>query len=297
METLPIVEFEKIENPHFPICPEEVIESLNTDQKYSYKVCQCIMTGHVPKGFEEQKAGKMCHARWLTTGGRIGRVYISEENPSSGLKRLTNYIIKVYMPTWLNVHWHHNIKYASQHLLNEIKLIQQHCTEAERSIALKIVNINAFAGHPEMVLTCILMSTNEQIRQDAVNKVFTIRRDKEEKRKVADKKDVKMKKKKVVKKKAGIRKLKVPKLNFKATKISEVCPWKDATEPNITSGLSNEELLKFTEAPLELQNIPCHTQAVEREVKLTTQASAAVAGIENQQGFAFNVIAARKAMK
>ena len=101
------------------------------------------------------------------------------------------------------------------------------------------------------------------------------------------------------KKPNAFRKLRVPSLNFDAATISQLCPWESgkATEPCITSHLTNEELLKFTENPLELPNIPCHSQAVEREVKLTTQSSAAVSGINNQQGFAFNVLSARKTMQ
>ena len=66
-----MVNFKKIENPNFPNCPSEVLEDLNTDQKYSFKVCQCVMTGIVPPGFEQQKPGNMCHARWLTTAARM----------------------------------------------------------------------------------------------------------------------------------------------------------------------------------------------------------------------------------
>ena len=51
LETLPIVNFKKIENPNFPSCPPEVLEDLNTDQKYAFKVCQCVMTGVIPRGF------------------------------------------------------------------------------------------------------------------------------------------------------------------------------------------------------------------------------------------------------
>ena len=47
--------------------------------------------------------------------------------------------------------------------------------------------------------------------------------------------------------------------------------------------------MQFTGTPLELPNISCHSHAVEREVKLTTECSAAVLGIDNQQGFAFSV--------
>ena len=65
------------------------------------------------------------------------------------------------------------------------------------------------------------------------------------------------------------------------------------TEPCITAGLTNEELIQFTGTPLELPNISCHSQAVEREVKLS---SSPWNRNHDQQGFAFNVASARKAI-
>ena len=94
--------------------------------------------------------------------------------------------------------------------------------------------------------------------------------------------------------KSGIRKHLVPDIDSNATKTSELCQWEDAAEPSITIEVDDVELNGYTSSPLEL-NIPCYTQAVEREVKLATEASAAVARLDNQQGFAFNIIAARKA--
>ena len=78
------------------------------------------------------------------------------------------------MLTWLNVHWHHNLKNASDHLLNEIILTKEHGTESEKTIVQKAVNTNGFSGHPEMVITCILASRNENTRRDAVSKVLAI---------------------------------------------------------------------------------------------------------------------------
>ena len=62
------------------------------------------------------------------------------------------------------------------------------------------------------------------------------------------------------------------------------------TEPCITAGLTNEELIQFTGTPLELPNISCHSQAVEREVKLTTECSAAVLGIETTTSRALHLM-------
>ena len=110
LENLPIAKFIAIPNPAFPNCPQRILNELNNDQKYAIKVCEIIMTGKVPSGFDMQKPGRMHHARWITTGARIGRLYISTENPTQELERLTNYFVFVYMPVLLETHHNANIK-------------------------------------------------------------------------------------------------------------------------------------------------------------------------------------------
>ena len=69
------------------------------------------------------------------------------------------------------------------------------------------MNINGFHGHPKILLTYILASSDEHTRQDAVSKVLAIRRRDEEKivaskKKEASKKNEASKKKEESKKKA-----------------------------------------------------------------------------------------------
>ena len=270
---LPITNFKTIENSDFPKCPNKVVEKLNTDQKYIFKICQAILTGILPQGLSDQRPGNMCHSRWLTTAARILRLYMSEENPSEQFERLVNYILFVYMPTWLNVHWHSNIKNASKHLLEEIQRVNEHCNESEKSIVLPIIQINGFSGYSEMVLLCMLMHDDQILRQESVNKILEIRN----------------------KTKNIVRKRKANEINFQATSINELCSLNDATEPPIIMQISDDVLKSFVNNPFEL-DIPCHTQSVERNVRLTTECAAAVPGTSNQEGYAFNVIAARKAI-
>ena len=82
-------------------------------------------------------------------------------------------------------------------------------------------------------------------------------------------------------------------MNFHAEKISELCSWARAVEPAVTLDKTDDEIKAFSNIPLKL-SVPCHSQAVEREVKLTTKASTSVPGIENQQGYACNIKIARE---
>ena len=273
VQNLPIAKFKIINNPNFPHCPPEVINKLNTDQRYMYKICKVIITGVVPEGFGDQRPGNMCHSRWLTTAARICRVYLSEENPTEKHQRLVSYIIFVYMPSWLNVHWHSNIRYASSHLLQEIKRVNDNCNEEEKNVVLPIIQVNGFAGTPEMVILCMLMSDDRNLREEAIMKIVELRK----------------------KSPPKLRKRLANKINFNATEINNICSLEDTTEPPITMKLSIEEIQSYETHPFEL-NVPCHTQSVERNVKLTTECAGAVAGAQNQDGYAFNVIAARKAI-
>ena len=124
-----------------------------------------------------------------------------------------------------------------------------------------------------MVLLCMLMDDDKNLREESVNKILKIRK----------------------KTDTIVRKRKANILNFQATSINELCSLNEATEPPIIMQLSEEVLKGFINHPFEL-DIPCHTQSVERNVRLTTECAAAVPGTLNQEGYAFNVIAARKAI-
>lgn len=49
----------------------------------------------------------MAHSRWVTTANRILRLYVSTKIPSEGLKLITNYVVKVYAPSWFNIKKNH----------------------------------------------------------------------------------------------------------------------------------------------------------------------------------------------
>lgn len=69
------------------------------------------------------------------------------------------------------------------------------------------------------------------------------------------------------------------------------------TEPPLITKYSNEELLNLVSAGssfLEFESLPCHTQAVERCVKLVTEASTSVCGPDARDGFIRTRIKARQ---
>lgn len=88
-----------------------------------------------------------------------------------------------------------------------------------------------------------------------------------------------------------LRTFKVPALNFDAKDYTDLITWQDCkiTEPPLTSNLSDETLKEIVKSGLttcqNIKDFPCHTQAVERVIKLVTEASSAVCGENKRDGF------------
>ena len=92
--------------------------------------------------------------------------------------------------------------------------------------------------------------------------------------------------------KTPVRRFKVPTLNSNATYYIDLLNWKDCkvTVPPILLDMSEEQLqglvtYRSLTPDRELWRFPCHTQGVERCVKLVTEATAAVCGTKNRDGF------------
>ena len=95
---------------------------------------------------------------------------------------------------------------------------------------------------------------------------------------------------------ASIREFKVPDINFKAKSYPDLIDWKKVTfsEPPMTMSLSREEVLAFVDKPLIIPGFNCHTQAVERAIKLVTEAAGLVIGEEARDGFIRQKVRSRK---
>ena len=98
----------------------------------------------------------------------------------------------------------------------------------------------------------------------------------------------------------SVRIFKILPLNFEAAVYTDMIRWVDAevTEPPITRKLSDEEIEELikTKEMKNFDRLPCHTQAVERCVKLVTEASSSVCGTKFRDGFIRARIECRKKM-
>ena len=69
---------------------------------------------------------------------------------------------------------------------------------------------------------------------------------------------------------------------------------KELYEPPLTMRLSDDQIKAFEKTPLIIPDYPNHTQALERAVKLTTEAASKVVGFEQRHGMICQRIKARK---
>ena len=86
---------------------------------------------------------------------------------------------------------------------------------------------------------------------------------------------------------ANIRKFVVLKLNFQAKEYPDFINWAETTffEPPFTSNFSDQDITNLECHPLAVPAFPCHTQSVERAIRLITEAASSVIGPEARDGF------------
>lgn len=80
-----------------------------------------------------------------------------------------------------------------------------------------------------------------------------------------------------------------------------IIDWKSVScEPAVTSFMSKHDLTEIVDDPTnykeELKDIYCHTQPVERGVKMVTEASAIIADVDKRDGAIRAKILSRKLM-
>ena len=86
-----------------------------------------------------------------------------------------------------------------------------------------------------------------------------------------------------------------PSLNLQAERIEDLSPLRLCeTEPPLTKGYTTEEILRICEQPLDLGDVPCHTQSVERITPLVCTAARKSANLSSREGIVSNTICSRQ---
>lgn len=139
-----------------------------------------------------------------------------------------------------------------------------------------VIERNAFFGNHENILLAITDS-RRHIRELGLRRIIAARS-----------------------KPKSVRNFEVPPINFEASEYIDLINWNDCklTEPPVLSNLSDEEVKKMVqtgETP-DFPCFPCHTQAVERCVKIVTEARSVVSGSEARDGFILGKLNSRNVM-
>jgi hypothetical protein len=213
----------------------------------------------------------MAHSRWLTTANRLLRLYIGIKNPSTNLQILTNFVMKMYAPSWFVIKMKPSCTQGARHLF-EMVCMSRYLPEELKLVVYPVIQRNAYFDHPENILLAMLTDERKHIQHLGLRRIT---REKLPKRTTKKRKSTETK---------AIREFAIPKLNFEATDYVDLINWQESyiTEPPLTKNISDEDLKLLVatgDTPVvDFPQFPCHTQAVERCVKLVTEASTAVCG-------------------
>lgn len=266
-ETLQVTEFEAIPVDWPNKMLQKNITDLSTDQDYLLRMCAAISCGECDPDLALKNPGRLSHSRWLTAANRLLRLYVATEAPSHNLILLVNYILRVYAVTWFSIKYRPGFEYGSRHLWQSFKLSREYPEEV-RAIIDPVMKRNAFFAHAENVLVNMLRDERPDVRKMAWGHIRSVRQQPSSQK---------------------FRRFSVPDVNLDASEYINIIDWNTAliTEPLLTKYLSNNKVLHNFEfgTKLDLEDIPCHTQAVERHVKLITEAAAFVCRENARDGF------------
>lgn len=244
-------------------------DDLSTDQKYLFDLCTAVSVGVCPVGLSLRNPGVINHSRWLTRANRILRLYIATRCPSDELKTMVTFIVTVYAPAWFEIKNTSSCKDGARHVHNTI-LKSRYLTDELKKVVDPVIQRNAFFTHPENLLLAMLTDEKSEIRKLALRRIMKSRKQKRT---------------------SSVRSFCVPVINFEATSYIDMIDWQKTpiTEPPIVMDIDDDTFLTMIreeDTPrLDFARYPCHTQSVERHVKLVTEASQAVCGPEKRDGF------------
>ena len=231
------------------------------------------MLGSVDANLEFLKVGGENHSCWLTLGCCILRFFVAQKKLTSNLSTLAEFLIKVYFPGWFQIKFSNQITAGPKIYLNILAQVMGFPNKIIHDITVAVLQRNAYFAHHENILLVMLVDNDHNVHLFAYNKILSIRVSKKNLDSVGRDEEV------------DVRKFIMPKINIIAKTYYSLSSLslKDMHEPPALKYLLNKEIEAFQQHKLNLEH-PCHNQAVERHIKLVSEASAAVAGLKNRDG-------------
>ena len=262
--------------------PIVALKDLSRDQKYLWEMCDAVSKGQCSLDLSKRNPGALNHSRWLTTANRLLRLYVACDEPSPNLKHLVTYIMKVYAPLWFSIKMNSSCKDGARHLFRTIQL-SRYLSRELRDIIDPVLQRNAYFGHPENLLLAMISDKRQYVRELGLRRILKVRQLR-------------------TGSKSTLRQFSVSKLNFDANEYFQLIDWSETaiTEPPLTMDVPEEDIKLFVKAggqsTIEFGRYPCHTQSVERCVKIVTEASLAVCGQLSRDGFIRTRLEGRRIM-
>lgn len=246
-----------------------------------YEITEAVSTGICSLDLASRSPGPISHARWLTTANRILRLYVGTDEPSSELVLLSEFIVKVYSVGWFTIKMNPSCFDGSKNLWSIIKN-SRYLPLDLRSVVDSVISRNAYFAHPENILIGMLADEREHIRALATKRIAKVRSERSS---------------------TSTRQFVIPDINFNADDYIDLIDWQkcELTEPPATVSLSRDQLsslvnMKNNVKDLPCYKFPCNTQAVERSIKIVSEASQKVCGAERREGYVRATLASRRKM-
>lgn len=212
------------------------------------EMAQAIGHGSCSTSLANVKPGPIQNARQLILASRILRLYAATASPSTNLKALATYIMKVYVPMYFGIKFRSSCAYGSVHFaefVTRVRYLPREITEMMK----EAIQENAYFAHPENVLLAMICDENQNTRQRAYEKILLAR-------KKAVKSD-------------DVRPFELPHINFECSSYQNIIDWNKTTfvEPSFTRSMSNEDINQFMHSHLIVDDldIPCHIEATETQ--------------------------------
>lgn len=133
-----------------------------------------INNGVCDEALASEKPGPVNAARWLTIGSRFLRNYVTKENPSPILRKIVEFIVKVYAPFWFLVKNQPLAIHGSRHVFKYICWLCE-LPEDVQMIVRPSIEYNSYYFHPENVLLAMITDPDPAVRSEAYEKISEAR--------------------------------------------------------------------------------------------------------------------------
>ena len=187
--------------------------------------------------------------------------------------------MSVNVPVWFQIKSNSNLTNGVRHFYTLLNCLQS-MTLRVRDVVNRVLQRNRFFAHPENILISMLMDELEHVRELVWRRIMKCRSSSSMER----------------------RKFVVPKVLFDAEHYYEMIDRQATTisKPPATRCLSNATIESYVKSRMLpsvfFPKFLCRTQAVERAVKLATEASACVVDSSERDGYIIAKLQSRKKM-